>query len=132
MSQEEKQLYDLILRQSQREIDDIVSKGKSVKKYNVLLNLTAANYVHIVEPQWNPSVEEQAVARALRMGQTRHVTIIRYVVQGSVEQNILHLQKKKKSAAKFVFNLDTAEELHGNLAVRYVQVNGSDKPLTRT
>jgi hypothetical protein len=39
-----------------------------------------------VEPQWNPSVEEQAIARAVRMGQTRKVTIIRYIVQRSVEQ----------------------------------------------
>ncbi|KAK2751664.1 DNA repair protein rad5 [Colletotrichum kahawae] len=79
------------------------------------LNLTAAKFVHIVEPQWNPSVEEQAVARALRMGQTRQVTVIRYVVQSSVEQNILHLQKKKKSAAKFVFNFDAADELDEKL-----------------
>lgn len=50
------------------------------------LNLTVANYVHIVEPQWNPSVEEQAIARAVRMGQTREVTIIRYVVRNSVEE----------------------------------------------
>lgn len=52
----------------------------------IRLNLTVANYVHIVEPQWNPSVEEQAIARAVRMGQTRTVTIIRYVVKDSVEE----------------------------------------------
>jgi SNF2 family DNA or RNA helicase len=52
------------------------------------LNLTAANYVHIVEPQWNPSVEEQAIARALRMGQTRSVTVFRYVMKDTVEQVI--------------------------------------------
>ena len=50
------------------------------------LNLTVANYVHIIEPQWNPSVEEQAIARAVRMGQTRTVTIIRYIVRNSVEE----------------------------------------------
>lgn len=50
------------------------------------LNLTVANQVHIVEPQWNPSVEEQAVARAVRMGQKREVTIYRYVLQNTVEQ----------------------------------------------
>ncbi|KAG7403064.1 DNA repair protein RAD5B [Fusarium oxysporum f. sp. raphani] len=50
------------------------------------LNLTAANYVHIVEPQWNPSVEEQAIARALRMGQTRSVTVFRYMMKDTVEQ----------------------------------------------
>ncbi len=42
--------------------------------------------MHIVEPQWNPSVEEQAVARALRMGQTREVTIVRYVMEKTVER----------------------------------------------
>lgn len=52
----------------------------------VRLNLTAANYVHIVEPQWNPSVEEQAIARAVRMGQKRIVAVIRYVVKNSVEE----------------------------------------------
>jgi len=45
-----------------------------------------ANYVHVIEPQWNPSVEEQAIARAVRMGQTRTVTIFRYVVVDSVEE----------------------------------------------
>ncbi|ROV93251.1 hypothetical protein VPNG_09535 [Cytospora leucostoma] len=50
------------------------------------LNLTVATRVHIVEPQWNPSVEEQAIARALRMGQTREVTVFRYVLQNTVEQ----------------------------------------------
>ena len=50
------------------------------------LNLAVANHVHIVEPQWNPAVEEQAVARVLRMGQTRNVTVFRYVVENTVEQ----------------------------------------------
>jgi len=40
----------------------------------------------IVEPQWNPAVEEQAIARAARMGQTRSVTVVRYNVQDSVEE----------------------------------------------
>ncbi|KAI0549689.1 SNF2 family N-terminal domain-containing protein [Xylaria curta] len=71
------------------------------------LNLTAANKVHIVEPQWNPSVEEQAIARALRMGQTQEVTIIRYVVENTVEQNIINLQQKKKQLAKLTFDTGT-------------------------
>lgn len=52
------------------------------------LNLTVANKVHLVEPQWNPAVEEQAIARALRMGQTRQVTITRYVMKTTIEQVI--------------------------------------------
>ncbi|KAF3763229.1 hypothetical protein M406DRAFT_243045, partial [Cryphonectria parasitica EP155] len=50
------------------------------------LNLTVASRIHIVEPQWNPSVEEQAIARAVRMGQKREVVIFRYVLQNTVEQ----------------------------------------------
>ncbi|KAK4466315.1 SNF2 family N-terminal domain-containing protein [Cladorrhinum samala] len=79
------------------------------------LNLTAANYVHIVEPQWNPSVEEQAIARAVRMGQTRTVTVIRYVVKDSVEENIVALQKRKRSLAKFTLDGSSDEGTSGSL-----------------
>ncbi|KHE85606.1 hypothetical protein GE21DRAFT_3720, partial [Neurospora crassa] len=50
------------------------------------LTLTAASHVHIIEPQWNPSVEEQAIGRALRMGQTKEVVVTRYIMKGTVEQ----------------------------------------------
>lgn len=76
----------------------------SIETGAVGLNLTVANQVHIVEPQWNPSVEEQAVARALRMGQIREVTIFRYVMEKTVERNIIDLQQRKKKLAKFTFD----------------------------
>ncbi|KAK4205536.1 SNF2 family N-terminal domain-containing protein [Triangularia verruculosa] len=79
------------------------------------LNLTAANYVHIVEPQWNPSVEEQAIARAIRMGQTRRVTVVRYVVKNSVEENIVNLQKRKRNLAKFTLDGTDDEGISGTL-----------------
>jgi SNF2 family DNA or RNA helicase len=50
------------------------------------LNLTAASRVHLLEPQWNPSLEDQAMARAHRLGQTRPVTTIRYVMENSFEE----------------------------------------------
>jgi SWI/SNF-related matrix-associated actin-dependent regulator of chromatin subfamily A3 len=49
------------------------------------LNLATANRVFLVEPQWNPSVENQAIARALRLGQEQAVLVTRYVVDQSVE-----------------------------------------------
>ncbi|OTB16744.1 hypothetical protein K445DRAFT_317035 [Daldinia sp. EC12] len=79
------------------------------------LNLAVANQVHMVEPQWNPSVEEQAIARALRMGQTKEVTIFRYIMQKTVEQNIVSLQRKKKHLAKFTFDAGTQETQSGAL-----------------
>ncbi|KAI0188848.1 P-loop containing nucleoside triphosphate hydrolase protein [Astrocystis sublimbata] len=68
------------------------------------LNLTVASRVHLVEPQWNPFVEDQAIARALRMGQTREVTILRYMIKDTVEENIVNLQKRKKALSKFTFD----------------------------
>ncbi|KAK4214474.1 SNF2 family N-terminal domain-containing protein [Rhypophila decipiens] len=80
------------------------------------LNLTAANYVHIVEPQWNPTVEEQAIARAVRMGQTRTVTVVRYMVKDSIEeQYIFQLQRRKRNLAKFT--LEGVSQQSGTLDV---------------
>lgn len=56
------------------------------KLITIRLNLTAATYVHIVEPQWNPMVEAQAAARVDRLDQTKDIVIIRYVVENSIEQ----------------------------------------------
>ncbi|KAI1775100.1 SNF2 family N-terminal domain-containing protein [Hypoxylon cercidicola] len=98
----------------------------SIETGAVGLNLTVANQVHIVEPQWNPSVEEQAVARALRMGQTREVTIIRYVMEKTVEQNIVNLQLRKKKLAKFTFDTGTEENVSGTIEdLRFVLDIGS-------
>jgi hypothetical protein len=49
------------------------------------LNLTAANHVYILEPQWNPSVESQAIGRVSRLGQNKAVSVTRYLVRGTVE-----------------------------------------------
>jgi len=53
------------------------------------LDLTAASTVHLLEPQWNPSLEDQALARVHRLGQTHPVTTIRYVMEDSFEEVIM-------------------------------------------
>jgi len=68
------------------------------------LNLTAADYVVICDPWWNPAVEEQAVGRAHRMGQQRPVTVYRLVVQGSVEERIMALHRDKRALAEGLFS----------------------------
>lgn len=50
------------------------------------LNLTAANHVFLMEPQWNPMVEDQALDRVHRIGQTKEVTTVRYIVRNTLEQ----------------------------------------------
>jgi SWI/SNF-related matrix-associated actin-dependent regulator of chromatin subfamily A3 len=63
------------------------------------LNLTVATRVHILEPQWNPAVEKQAIGRVVRLGQEKNATIIRYSVKGSVEQQIQVYQRRKMQLA---------------------------------
>jgi SNF2-related domain/Helicase conserved C-terminal domain/Bacterial SNF2 helicase associated len=60
------------------------------------LNLTAADYVFILDPWWNPQAEEQAIARAHRIGQLKPVHAIRMISQGSIEEKILQLQAEKQ------------------------------------
>lgn len=50
------------------------------------LNLTIATQVHILEPQWNPSVESQAIGRTLRLTQKKVVTVTRYITENSIEE----------------------------------------------
>jgi SNF2 family DNA or RNA helicase len=52
-------------------------------------DLTAASTIHLLEPQWNPSLEDQALARVHRLGQTRPVTTIRYVMEDSFEEVLM-------------------------------------------
>src|SRR5579871_1286105 len=50
------------------------------------LNLTAASRVYIMEPQWNPTVERQAIGRTVRLGQQKQVVVVRYIVRNTVEE----------------------------------------------
>lgn len=54
--------------------------------FNSLNGLTVANRVHILEPQWNPAVESQAIGRFLRIGQQKKVTVVRYAMLRSIEE----------------------------------------------
>ncbi len=71
----------------------------SLKAGGLGLNLTAADYVFILDPWWNPAVEQQAIDRAYRIGQMRHVTAYRLICQNTVEQRILELQQHKRQLA---------------------------------
>ena len=63
------------------------------------LNLTAADYVIITDPWWNPAAEDQAMGRAHRMGQLRPVTVYRLVAQGTLEEQIIALHHDKRALA---------------------------------
>lgn len=68
----------------------------SLKAGGLGLNLTAANHVILLDPWWNPSIEEQAIDRAYRIGQMRDVTVIRLIAAQTIEEKIVKLQEFKK------------------------------------
>ncbi|KAA0991275.1 DEAD/DEAH box helicase [Dyadobacter aurulentus] len=71
----------------------------SLKAGGLGLNLTAADYVFILDPWWNPAIEAQAVDRAHRIGQDRTVFTYKFITKNSVEEKILALQRTKKQLA---------------------------------
>jgi SNF2 family DNA or RNA helicase len=68
----------------------------SLKAGGVGLNLTAASYVFIMDPWWNPAVEAQAIDRAHRIGQKNQLTVYRPIVKNSVEEKVVKLQEMKR------------------------------------
>jgi non-specific serine/threonine protein kinase len=71
----------------------------SLKAGGVGLNLTAADYVYIVDPWWNPAVEQQAIDRTHRIGQTKNIFAYRMICVDTIEDKILQLQEKKRKLA---------------------------------
>jgi len=78
----------------------------SLKAGGLGLNLTAADYVYLLDPWWNPAVEAQAVDRAHRIGQSRQVFAYRIVAKDTVEEKILALQQSKRQLADAIVAAD--------------------------
>ena len=79
----------------------------SLKAGGVGINLTCANKVILFDPWWNPAVEEQAIDRIHRLGQTRQVEVVRFIVtkpDKSVEMRVVRLQQKKSEMSKHVLS----------------------------
>ncbi len=75
----------------------------SLKAGGVGLNLTAADYIIILDPWWNPAAENQAVSRAHRIGQNKKVFVYRFISENSIEEKIQKLKERKSALAdKFI------------------------------
>lgn len=76
----------------------------SLKAGGVGLNLTAAGYVFLLDPWWNPAVEAQAIDRAHRIGQTQPVFAYKLIAKDTVEEKILELQQSKRQLAEAILD----------------------------
>jgi SNF2 family DNA or RNA helicase len=80
----------------------------SLKAGGLGLNLTAAEYVFLLDPWWNPAIEAQAIDRAHRIGQTRQVFAYRLIAENTIEEKVLALQAQKRELADSILNEDQA------------------------
>lgn len=74
----------------------------SIKSGGAGLNLTSADYVFLLDPWWNPFTEQQAIARAHRIGQDKHVIALKFITRDSIEEKIMLLQERKSKLAEDV------------------------------
>lgn len=86
----------------------------SIKAGGTGLNLTAADYVFILDPWWNPFVEKQAVARAHRIGRSNSVIVKRFISKDTIEEKILSLQTNKKVLSDDILEINDLQELSNN------------------
>jgi SNF2 family DNA or RNA helicase len=84
----------------------------SLKAGGLGLNLTAAAYVFLLDPWWNPAVEAQAIDRAHRIGQTREVFACRLIARDTVEEKVLALQQSKRDLADAVLSANAVGLRH--------------------
>ncbi len=91
----------------------------SLKAGGTGINLTAADYVYVVDPWWNPAVENQAIDRCYRIGQDKNVFAYRMICTDTVEEKILQLQQKKVKIATDIIQAD--ESIMKNLSVKDIE-----------
>ncbi|MNQ96773.1 hypothetical protein D3C85_1123910 [compost metagenome] len=80
----------------------------SLKAGGVGLNLTQADYVYLVDPWWNPAVENQAIDRTYRIGQQKNVIAVRLICPDTIEEKIMKLQASKKDLVRDLIKTDAS------------------------
>ncbi|MDB4919048.1 DEAD/DEAH box helicase [Mucilaginibacter sp.] len=80
----------------------------SLKAGGIGLNLTEADYVYLIDPWWNPAVENQAIDRCHRIGQDKNIVAVRLICPGTVEEKIQLMQESKRDLANDLVKTDTS------------------------
>ncbi len=93
------------------EREEVQSFLISIKSGGTGLNLVAADYVFLLDPWWNPTTEQQAIARAHRIGQDKNVFAVKFITRNSIEEKILKLQERKSKLAEDIIENVTKSTL---------------------
>jgi SNF2 family DNA or RNA helicase len=80
----------------------------SLKAGGTGLNLTEADYIYLVDPWWNPAVENQAIDRSHRIGQKKNVMAIRLICPDTIEEKIMKLQESKRELSDQLIRTDVS------------------------
>lgn len=88
----------------------------SLKAGGFGLNLTQANYIFLMDPWWNPAVENQAIDRTHRIGQTKNVIVYRPIIKDSIEEKVLLLQDKKRQLFKDLMGSEDSTVYDGRIS----------------
>ncbi|MGV3508595.1 MAG: DEAD/DEAH box helicase, partial [Sphingobacteriaceae bacterium] len=96
---------DLVVKEFQEQVEKRVFLI-SLKAGGTGLNLTQADYVYLVDPWWNPAVENQAIDRIYRIGQKKNVVAVRLICKGTIEEKIVTMQETKKDLFNNLINAD--------------------------
>ncbi|RNF25543.1 putative DNA repair protein [Trypanosoma conorhini] len=96
--------------------DDVRVILASKTATGVGLNLTAANHVLVVDPWWNPAIEEQAVHRCYRIGQKKHVHVTRIIIEDTIEQYCYEICQRKKEFGDAILRAATKGDSAASMA----------------
>ena len=98
----------------EKEVNDFQQNDKirvfliSLKAGGQGLNLTAADYVYLIDPWWNPAVENQAIDRTYRIGQHKNVMAVRLICPDTIEEKIMLMQQKKRDLVTDLIKTDSS------------------------
>ncbi len=102
---------------------EVVCLIVSLQAGSVGLNLVAANNIFLMDPWWNPAVEDQAMERLHRIGQTKKVQVVRFICQDTVEERMLETQERKRELIKNVIYKQEDRKKQNMEDMRYILMN---------
>ncbi|MBF0361801.1 MAG: DEAD/DEAH box helicase [Oligoflexia bacterium] len=110
------------MEKRQRQVDEFQAGKSSVFLISLRaggtgLNLTAASYIFLMDPWWNPAVESQAIDRAYRIGQKNKLTIYRLIMKNSIEEKVLDLQQAKRELFNDLMDTENNKYYSGQLTM---------------